>query len=197
MYNRYYVMRHGESTANRKGLIVCREQEALNSYGLTSRGADQTLEAAVKTRLDENTIIVSSDFLRARETAQIVHKVIDTKDPVEYYQELRERSFGELNLCEDSNYEQVWRNDLKHPNISTKGVETVPQVLERAMSLLQQLESKYRNRTILLVGHGDVLQILISHFNGIECRFHRSLVSIKNAEIRVLPDQIDSHYLTA
>ncbi|MBX2848201.1 MAG: histidine phosphatase family protein [Acidiferrobacterales bacterium] len=190
MNNRYYVMRHGESTANRIGVIVCAPKDALNGFGLTARGAEKVLDVAVKTRLSTDLLIVSSDFLRARETAEIVQKVVDIKSPIEFRKELRERSFGDWHLSDDSHYELVWRNDLKHPTITSNGVETAAEVLDRVMLLVEELEQSHQGRTILLVGHGDVLQILCSHFNGIECRFHRSLSSLKNAEIRALPNQI-------
>ena len=55
-------MRHGQSTANKQGLIVSAPDNALNDYGLTLNGANQVLEAALNTRLNTNTIIVSSDY---------------------------------------------------------------------------------------------------------------------------------------
>lgn len=36
--NRYHLLRHGESIANRRGLIASRPENALESYGLTPRG---------------------------------------------------------------------------------------------------------------------------------------------------------------
>ena len=190
MNNRYYVMRHGESVANRKELIVCHAEDALNNYGLTTQGAEQVLNVAVKTRLSSDILIISSDFLRARETSEIIQKVIDTNSPIIYKKELRERSFGDWHLSDDSHYELIWQNDVKQPNLIANGVETVSQVLERSLALIDELEKNYQNQTILLVGHGDVLQILISHFNGIECRYHRTFSSLKNAEIRSLPSQV-------
>ena len=66
--NRFFLMRHGESVANKRGIITSNEDNALNNFGLTNRGAEQVMNAALNTRLDQETIIVSSDYLRARET---------------------------------------------------------------------------------------------------------------------------------
>jgi len=197
MKNRYYVMRHGESTANRQNMIVSHAENALNDYGLTSIGVEQVTQVAIKTRLRSDTIIASSDFLRAFETANIVQKVIDTKNPVQFHSELRERSFGNWNMTDISNYKKVWNNDLDHPHLNNEKVETTSQVLTRAISVIDKMEKSYEQRTILLVGHGDVLQILMCHFYGIDVRFHRSLSFIKNAEIRSLPDQAQNDYLNA
>ena len=58
-------MRHGESLANRRGIIVSKPENALNDFGLTPRGAEQVMQAALNTRLDRNTHEVSSDLKRA------------------------------------------------------------------------------------------------------------------------------------
>ena len=197
MKNRYYIMRHGESTANRKGLIVSEKEHALTSYGLTPMGAERVTDVAVKTRLGSDLLIISSDFLRARETSEIMQKVIDTTTPIEFRSELRERSFGDWHLSDDSYYELVWRNDLVAPTISSNNVETIGHVVKRGVRLINELENTYHDRKILLVGHGDVLQILFCHFNKIECRFHRTLPSLKNAEIRILNSEANARYRIA
>lgn len=189
MKNRYFMMRHGESVANRKGLIACRPSSALNSYGLTARGAEQVMAAAVNTRLDEHTVIVSSDYLRARESAEIVHGILCSDYPLQLEPELRERDFGELELSEDSNYEHVWQQDMSDPSKRVYNAELVGDVLQRSLKVLQQLDDLYQNQNILLVGHGDVLQILLSYSQNIDTRFHRTITPLKNAEIRSLSAQ--------
>lgn len=184
--NRYYLMRHGESRANKNGLIVSQAENALNEYGLTAKGADQVMKAALGTRLNRCAIIVSSDYKRASETAQIMHSVIDCKHPVQYSKRLRERGFGRWELCSHEHYETVWQNDLSNPDVSVDGVETVSQALQRSLDLIDQLERQYTNESILMVGHGDVLQILLAHHHNINPRFHRSLSGIDNADIRSL-----------
>jgi len=167
--NRYYLMRHGESLANRRGIIVSAPENAIDDYGLTARGAEQVMQAALNTRLDRNAIIVSSDFKRARETAEIMQNVIDTVEAIQFDTKLRERGFGQFELQPHDAYETVWANDVSHPNKSRHKVETVEATLQRA------------NKAI-----GDVLQILLAHHHSINPRFHRSLKSIANADIRSL-----------
>lgn len=183
-------MRHGESIANRKGLIVSDAANALNDYGLTSLGAEQVMNSALKTRLNEKVKIISSDYLRAKETADIVAKVLCANaDPV-LEPLLRERDFGTWELMDHANYEDVWQNDATTPEQTFNQVELISQVLTRGLTVIEKLEAQYQGQSILLVGHGDVLQILLAHYNGLDIRFHRTLASIKNAEIRVLPPEI-------
>ncbi len=184
--NRYYLMRHGESLANRRGLIVSAPENALSDYGLTNKGAEQTLRAALNTRLDRDTVIVSSDYKRAQETAEIMQSVIDCKNKPIFDQRLRERGFGTWELQDHSNYGVIWQNDLSSPNISKNQVETIEETLTRTLNLINQLEQQFSDKNILLVSHGDVLQILFAHHHGINPRFHRSVASINNADIRSL-----------
>lgn len=184
--NRYYLMRHGESLANRRGLIISHPEHALNNYGLTTLGAEQVMTAALNTRLNQDTIIVSSDYLRARETAEIMHSVLSCKSEITFNTNLRERDFGDWELSDHSNYEKVWFHDLNSSAQPSNKVESVTQTLNRGLSVIDSLETEYQDRSILLVSHGDVLQILLAHHHQMNPRFHRSLRSLANADIRSL-----------
>jgi len=71
--NRFTVMRHAQSTANAGGIIVSRiENDRQGDYGLTEHGRQQALAAAQSCGLPGDTVIYSSDFCRARQTAEIV-----------------------------------------------------------------------------------------------------------------------------
>ncbi|MFT5572063.1 MAG: broad specificity phosphatase PhoE [Cryomorphaceae bacterium] len=182
--NRYYLMRHGESLANQRGIIVSHPENALHHYGLTTLGAEQVTKRAESTRLDHNTIIISSDYARARDTAEIMSDVLDCAAKVELEPLLRERDFGEFELQDQQYYQTVWKNDLQQPEITHHGVEMVNMVTSRVIKLRAKLEQRFCDRQILLVGHGDVLQMTLAQCHGINPRFHRSLVHIGNAEIR-------------
>jgi len=179
-------MRHGESIANLKGLIVSSPEQALAGFGLTGRGSHQVTHAALNTRLDRETIIVSSDYRRALETAEIVQSVIDTISPVSVDSRLRERDFGEYELMDHSHYNEVWKHDVNHPSESKNSVESVIDTLARGLDVIASLDQQYRNKSILLVSHGDVLQMLLAHHQCINPRFHRSLSNLANADIRSL-----------
>jgi len=188
--NKYYLMRHGESIANKQGLIVSSANNAINDYGLTTKGAEQVLKAAFNTRLNKQVIIVSSDYKRAIETANIIHSVLGVENPVVKEPLLRERDFGDWELSDHSNYNDVWQQDLLKPSECVNSVESVKQTLKRGCKVITKLESKYHKETILLVGHGDVLQILFAYYQDIEARFHRSLSCINNADIRSLQKKL-------
>ena len=184
--NHYYLMRHGESLANQRGIIVSHACNAKDKFGLTSRGSEQVTQAALTSQLDQRTVIITSDYKRARETAEIMGTVLDVALKIEDSLLLRERNFGNWELQSDEYYDKVWQQDVKEPLLAQNGVETVRNVATRTTDLLQSLESRFQDQAILLVGHGDVLQILSALQQDINPRFHRSLAAMGNAEIRLL-----------
>ena len=184
--NQFSVMRHGQSKANVAGLIVSRvEQDRRGDYGLSELGRKQALAAALDCGLPGDTVICSSDFSRARQTAQIVAAQLGAAE-VAIAQALRERSFGDWEGSATENYERVWAADATDPDHADGNVEPVAAVLDRTSALVVELERRYSGRDILLVSHGDPLQILQAGFLRIDPSRHRSLPALGTAEIRPL-----------
>ena len=183
--NEYFLLRHGESFANREGIIISDLETGTKSYGLTGQGMDHIIHSAINTRLDNNTIIYSSDFLRAKETAETFASIIDAKlmtlTPV-----LRERYFGEWEGTATSNYQTIWTADELNNHAENTTVESVYSVASRTMEFIHYLEDTHKHEKILLVSHGDILQILMTVSVGSCPSLHRLITPIKTGEIRVL-----------
>jgi glucosyl-3-phosphoglycerate phosphatase len=183
--NAYSVMRHGQSKANVAGLIASRiENDRRGDYGLTDLGRRQAVDAAQASGLPADTIICSSDFARARQTAEIVRAHLGAPE-VELATALRERSFGDLDGSSTDNYARVWAAD-EAGAAPPDGMEPVDAVLNRTTAFIVDLERRYTGRRILLVAHGDTLQILQAGFVRISPARHRSLPALGTAEIRPL-----------
>ena len=56
-------------------------------------------------------------------------------------------------------------------------------MLQRGLNVIQQLEQEYNNKTLLLVSHGDMLQILRTAFEGVAASLHRKLAHHQTAQI--------------
>lgn len=209
--NRYFVIRHGESTANVRKLVVSDPKYGMLGFGLTEKGKTQMEEKARKflfqqkirrkqlanvigeeaaaKRLemdvltDDNTIVLSSDFKRALETANIFTNVVGLKIP-QTSKALRERFFGEYDMMEGNIYPNVWDLDKRNYAHRDRGVESVSQVLHRSTGLIKIIEKVRSGKNIFLVAHGDVGQILESGFRKRDPALHRGLPHLKNAEIR-------------
>lgn len=155
--------------------------------------------------------IFSSDFTRARETASIFAEVLNENDipllfnyndedgdgadvfGVKYDKRLRERYFGEFNGKSDSHYQDVWDVDCVDANHTKYDVESVNSVVERTSSLILDIEKtlKTKNKSesepgakVILVAHGDVLQILQTAFLKVDGSIHRSLDHLDTAGVR-------------
>lgn len=180
-------MRHGESLANRQGLIVSKPANGVAAYGLSDTGRQQADDSLKReTRLDSQTVIISSDFKRAVDTARIASERLGVDVPLTFDERLRERDFGDLELTDVSNYRKIWVLDKEDPDHTSDGVESVNAVVARLCGLLKDIDQRYSDKNILLVSHGDILQILQAVIERLPPANHRSVNHLGTAEIRQL-----------
>ena len=180
-------MRHGQSLANLEQIIVSHPQNGIDNYGLSEQGVMQVKNSVQSdSRLDSNLLIVSSDFKRARESAEIAHELLGCIQPLQFDERLRERNFGDLELTSDSAYPLVWGQDKIDADNLEKGVESPNQVMQRVSALVCDYEANHSSLTILLVSHGDALQILQTAFSKQDASKHRQQQHLQTAEIRDL-----------
>jgi glucosyl-3-phosphoglycerate phosphatase len=183
--NTYRVMRHGQSKANASGIIVSSiDRDRRGDFGLTELGREQVLAAARSCELPAGTVICSSDFARGRQTAEIIATGLGAA-PAVIAPALRERYFGDFDGSPVSNYARVWAADQAGEG-ADHGIEPAQAVFDRMAGFVADLERRYRGRDILLVSHGDPLQILQAGLAGIDPARHRGLPQLETAEIRRL-----------
>jgi broad specificity phosphatase PhoE len=184
--NRYHAMRHGQSKANEAGVIVSEiGTDRGGDYGLSEHGLRQVSAAAQACGLPADTVIYASDFSRARQTAEVVREHLGAPE-VTLAEALRERSFGDLEGTPVANYARVWTADGAAGDHGRDGVEPAAAVLDRTTALVADLERRYSGRDILLVSHGDTLQILQAGFLRMDPAKHRSVPHLDTAQIREL-----------
>jgi probable phosphoglycerate mutase len=216
LHNSYYALRHGQSEANVAGVIASDPTVATVRYGLSPLGKQQAQRAGeaivkeIQTRQYSRVVIVSSDLLRAKETAEIVHQEIqnhnkDANNTLElsfrFDERLRERSFGIYDGTSDDHYHVVWQHDAQSSSTSVHAsVEPVDTVTRRVTELILALEQSVsntddaltpnnnkNNKTMIIsVAHGDVLQILQTAFLKRPGSSHRSIKHLETATLRAL-----------
>jgi len=187
--NQYYVMRHGQSLANIAGLIVSHSDNGLNDYGLSDEGRQQVIKGIATSNLNANTHVFSSDFKRARETAEIVHQQLNCKHENIFDERLRERYFGDFELGPDRLYPEIWAMDKSDHGHAEHNVETVQSVAKRALAVVFDFEKHFDNEVCLIIAHGDILQILQTAFYNLPAHRHRELPHLETAEVRSLQPQ--------
>ena len=169
---RLFILRHGRSLANERCIIVSRlDNGLLAEYALAPAGLEQAAQAgaALLAWLSANGFapgdvrIVASPFSRTVQTAQTAAAQLSLGASVVRTDEaLRERFFGDdLELRDHSLYEGVWKDDAANPrSIPGGNGESVVDVAARLEALLWRVISAEQPRVLLLVAHGDTLQIL-------------------------------------
>lgn len=194
--NNYYLLRHGESEANIAGLITSDPAVCINNYGLTEKGRVQVTRSIKQAKFDgllnEKTIIYCSDFRRTVETAEIACAILNA-GKIHRTASLRERNFGEYDGKQITTYINIWAKDQKEESAHVeKGVESPQKMLTRLIKLLKKLEFQYKDEHILLVSHGDPLQVLQAFFLRLDSIQSISLKYIEQGELRELKPMLSN-----
>ncbi len=184
-------MRHGESKANIAKIILSHPEHGTHEdFTLTQNGEKQvrnsTQRAKIEGLLDNETVIYSSPFSRCKKTAEIAKEILGVKDKIHFDDRLEERFFGDFEGTHNSNYQKVWDIDANDPDHKDFNVESTQEVQDRTTRLMNDLENMYFNKKILLISHGDALQILQTGFINKSPKEHRNLSHLHTAEIREL-----------
>lgn len=193
--NHYLIMRHGESEANVAGLIVSDPDIGCANFGLTEEGQRQVVASinnyqqqySSATKIVSHPIskVVCSDFLRTKETAELSAKILALPAP-QVEVGLRERFFGDWEGKSDIHYPTIWALDNDAATQVSQRVESVDDVRQRGLSVIAKLDAQFSREVILLVSHGDMLQILLTAFVGIPAQQHRTLPHHAQAQIKSL-----------
>jgi broad specificity phosphatase PhoE len=152
-------VRHGESEGNAKGVFTGRTDSPL-----TVRGREQARTVAASLRPIHFDRIVSSELSRTKDTAIEIAK--DRGIAVESLADLNEidvgvatgKPFDELRGLPGAS-DDGFRN--------WPGGESLEQVHERALRVIDRIVVESPGKTIAVVGHGGVTRILVSGFMGV------------------------------
>ncbi len=186
--NSYFAIRHGEAESNVKNIL---SSDPENPHHLTEKGKRQVKKAAEKLSADPPDLIVTSDIIRAKETAEIVAESCGV--PPEHVVEdvrLRELNFGEIDTHPVDDYRNLFDHWTDAFDESIPGGESFIDVKKRMGALLEELEIKHSGKRILLVSHNAPLWLLscVAVFadrkQSIEMRGGKKEDFMSNAEVR-------------
>ena len=197
--NSYIGFRHGQSHANIAGIISSDFEIGVNGpHGLTPTGETQAKGAIGELfkavggseKFERGDVaFIASPFSRARQTAQLaateIEKNLGRKVDIEIVDGLRERYFGEFDQRALIYYNKVWPVDQIDSQNSRYGVESVADVCQRVLSVIEDCENKYSSKVLVMTSHADTLQVLNTLFSGEDPRMfaaHR----FRNCEVREL-----------
>lgn len=164
---RIFLIRHGQSEANKDNIIQGHMDSSLSDIGREQ--AKTTGEKLLESKIVFDSVY-SSDLSRAKETAKIITKVLGVKDIV-FDERLREMYLGDFEgknskeLTEEENafLNSCWDDhDIRVPN-----GETTNEFKHRIKDIFNEIIASGENdSTILVVAHGGSLyHILQSTLN--------------------------------
>lgn len=166
---KFYFIRHGQTDWNVKGRMQGHTDIPLNETGV-----GQARAAALRLKGAPIGVVVSSDLLRARATAEVIAGALGV--PLVFDSGLRERRFGSLEgrLAEEVRKEFGLRRDETFSRILPPDAEQWPQTLQRARETIARLLEEHGGSTVLFVSHG-------AFFRALYEQTHNALLEARNA----------------
>lgn len=187
------MVRHGESEGNRD-----RRFTSSPDVPITELGRRQALDAAQRIAIRfKPTLIITSPYLRARQTSDIIAAQLGL--PIEVVHDLHERDLGILKgqsydllrdlAGQDSGYDPkrgwMWRPE---------GGESYEDVRQRVSVVIDDLRVRYPDQEVVVVSHGGVMLSLWAHLTGAWEAAHLppncGIVLIEHEPERVHPPQL-------
>ncbi|MBU2263404.1 class I tRNA ligase family protein, partial [Patescibacteria group bacterium] len=168
--NKIFLIRHAEAENNVSEILSSWPEKA--EYHLTEKGKEQAKKMAEFLKKENIDLIFSSPVTRTKETAEIIAKKLDIK--VIFDERLREMDYGDLEGKAYRDFERQYPRESRIEK-TEHGIETGNQIKERLENFLEEINKKYSNKNIIIISHGDPIQIfygitqnlsLINSFKG-------------------------------
>ena len=162
--NKLFLVRHGEAENNVKDILDTDINQ--NHYHLTNKGRKQVEILAASLKKEKIDAIVSSPFLRTKETAEIIAKALGLE--VVFDDRIKEFGVGDFNGKTLTEFDAVFPNWPEKSRIKRAGygIETEDEVRDRLSSFLSEINEKYKNKNIIIVSHGDPIQFFYNIVQG-------------------------------
>lgn len=140
-----YVVRHGQTEWN-----VMKKMQGSADIPLNDKGLEQA--GITKSNLKDISIdiIFCSPLIRAKQTAEVINS--DRNLEIIYDNRLRERDYGEFEGTSKTsfNYNDFW---AYNKNLTFTKAENIQVFFKRVYGFIDEIESKYSNKNILIVTH--------------------------------------------
>jgi broad specificity phosphatase PhoE len=180
-------IRHGESTWNAERILPGQ----LPGIPLNDKGRQQAARLAESLCDIPISAIISSPLERARETAEII--AYGRALSIEFDPELMDTNIGNWagqKYDELPKNDPAWKAYVQNPTVAPDGVETFPQVQQRALTSVDRWRGKDGiGEYPAFVAHADVIKLLIAHYMGLDAGKAGSIF-IENASVSIV--EIDS-----
>jgi len=161
----FVFIRHGETDWNRQQRFQGHADVPLNEIGIA-----QAARLGARLGGEPADLLVSSDLQRARQTAQPLAEAWTQAPMLE--RGLREQSFGVLEGLDaptiKTRHADLWAQWLEHrSDFALPGGESLRQFHARVIDAVRTLADRHAGRTLVVVTHGGVLDMLWRTAHGL------------------------------
>ena len=156
----FYLVRHGQTEWNTKGLIQGHSDSPLTPDGIKS--AEILRDKFKGINFD---LVYSSDLLRAKRTAQII--LLEKQIALETTHLLRERAFGKYEGAEHDEYERLNANlkkltdEERYTFKDHNQYESDEELTNRFITFIREVAVANPGKTILVVSHGSFMRMAL------------------------------------
>ena len=170
-----YVIRHGQTIVNVKGLV-----NSINRIGLNKVGKNEARRARKELENVKIDLVFCSPLRRTKQTCRIINK---RKNKVLYDKRIVERNSRSMQYAKVANLNLDEWYDLKK-DVVYEDAEGFKSVTKRVGKFLEEIYSKYPDKSLLIVTHGDVCKAIYTYFDNVVDV--KDIISFeqKNCEIR-------------
>jgi len=161
--NNYIVIRHGQAVSNQNQTLSSWPEKFKNH--LTKKGIKEIRRIIPKLKKERIDLIFTSDLLRTKQTAQMLAKKLKLK--VNFDKRLREVNVGIFNGELVKQWNIFFANNLEKFIKKSPQGENRREIKKRIIDFIEDIDEKYSNKNILIIGHGDPLRILQGSVKGL------------------------------
>jgi len=177
------LVRHGQTGWN----VEHRLPGQLPGVALTDTGRQQAARLGEALSVLPLSAIISSPLERARDTAAFLAE--GRTIPVHIEPDLADTDVGPWagqKISELTKSDPAWRAYVQNPTVAPEGVETFPQVQQRAVAAVERwLQREDIGAYPVFVAHADVVKLLLAYYMGIPVERAPSLF-IDNASVSLI-----------
>lgn len=165
MYNKYILLRHGETIYQAKGSDDLYSRAEQSTLPLTDKGKKQIKIAAEEFNDKKIDLIYSSDYFRTRQTAKIIAKKLGLE--VKFDKRLRDTNFGVFSGKTGEEYRNFFSSKKQRFSKKIPKGENWRDVKKRAISFIKDIEKNHKNKIILIISHADPIWLLAGFLKGL------------------------------
>lgn len=162
-HNTFFLVRHGESEANVRSIM---NSDPKKEFHLTEEGRAQALKTAQELKRRGVDAIFASPLLRTQETAEIISR--ETGIPIITDDRLREHEMGEFEGTNLDAYLKAYPDPHERYKLLHKNGESFAEMEPRVLECMNELNSKYAGKNIVVVSHGDPIRAAARYFDRLD-----------------------------